>query len=166
MPSRGFKSIFVQDPVLPQQVASKAYVDQIGGNMGDIAFLSKKSFQGKIVSNEGFLTATGDLATLTASANKDMYLARAQITWFANTTNPSSVANECVLRINGTIIETSKASLDGDSQQSVIYEFKNIGRKVVAADIIKLEVITISADVDVEGFIECYEEDTGADPTA
>ena len=165
MPSRGFKSIFVQDPVLPQQAASKAYVDRVK-SLGDIAFLSKKSFQGKIVSKEGFLTVTGDLATLTASGGKDMYLARAQITWFSNTTNPSAVADECVLRINGTIIETSKSSLDGDSMQGLVYEFKNIGHKVLTTEIIKLEVITLDTETDIEGFIECYEEDTGADPTA
>jgi len=133
-----------------------------GGRLSDIEFLAIKDFGSKLVKNEGVLSATGDLATLTASSGKDMYIARAKVTWFSNTASPSIIASECVLKINGTIVETSKVSLSANN--SLIYEFKNIGHKVAATQIIKLEVISIDSEVDIEGFIECFEEATGETP--
>jgi len=136
-------------------------------NMSDIQYLAIKEFDGKLRSDEGFLSAPGDLATLTANTGKDMYLARAQITYFGNKTAGSSIADQVVLKINGTIVETSKATLANTTsaiQTTFTYEFKNIGQKVAAAQIIKLEVITLDVDTDVEGMIECFEEDTGATP--
>jgi hypothetical protein len=44
------------------------------------------------------------------------------------------------------------------------YEFKNIGHKVAAGQIIKLEIISLGTDVNVEGFIECFGKDTGVNP--
>ena len=48
---------------------------------------------------------------------------------------------------------------------SIPYEFKNIGHKVAATQIIKLEVISLDAEVDVEGFIQAIEVPTGENPT-
>ena len=139
-------------------------------DMGDIEFLSIKEFDGKLRSDEGSLSATGDLATLTATLGKDMYIARAKVVFFAITSSSfNSLADEVVLKLNGTVIETSKESQGVESislraSNTVEYEFKNIGKKVAAGETIKLEVITLSASVDVEGFIECFEEDTGTTP--
>ncbi len=139
-------------------------------DMGDIEYLAIKEFDGKLRSDEGFLSATGDLATLTANTGKDMYLARAKVTYFSNDVNAANdIAAEIVLKINGTIIETVKntwtvgTTSDG-GELTFDYEFKNTSHKVLAGQIIKLEVISIGAETDVEGFIECFEEDTGDSP--
>ena len=66
------------------------------------------------------------------------------------------------MKVNGTIVETAKASIvlvaTSDSGSSTFdYEFKNLWHKVDATQILKLEVITIDADTDVEGFIQAVE---------
>ena len=137
--------------------------------LSDIEFLSIKEFDGKIRSDEGFLSATGDLATLTATSGKDMYLARAKVIFFINSESASVAAgDEVVLKLNGVIKETSRSTTagtgGGGGNGTVIYEFKNIGQKVLATQIIKLEVITLDTQSDVEGFIECFEETTGESP--
>ena len=136
--------------------------------MSDLLFLSVKEHAGKLRTDEGFLSATGDLATLTATTGKDMYIGRAKVTFFANTNNALSTADEVVLKLNGSIIETSKQSVRWNAANAgggtFEYEFKNMGHKVLAGQIIKLEVITIGAAIDVEGFIECFEETTGESP--
>jgi len=135
--------------------------------LSDIEYLAIKENDGKLRSDEGFKSTTGDLATLTANSGKDMYIARAKVTFFLNAVNTSSFGDEVVLKINGVIKETSKASLlagNVSGTSTIIYEFKNMGLKVAATQIIKLEVITLDADTDVEGFIECFEETTGASP--
>jgi hypothetical protein len=138
---------------------------------GDLQFISKKEFDGKIRSAEGALSAVGDLATLTANTGKDMYLARAKITFWGNTFT-GDLGNKVELKVNGTTIETTAFSVSvntgggGGALQSMVYEFKNIGHKVLAGEIIKLEVTVLGTKTDVEGFIECYEEDTGVSPDA
>jgi hypothetical protein len=130
--------------------------------VSDIEFLSKKEFDGKLREDEGFLSATGDLATLTANSGKDMYLARAKCILFDNVGGSATAITEVVLKINGTVVETVKAS--PATHQDTVYEFRNIGQKVAATQIIKLEVISIDTRTDVEGFIECFEETTGESP--
>lgn len=131
--------------------------------MSDILFLSVKEHASKLRTDEGFLSAAGDLATLTATGGKDMYIARAKVVFFRNTTSLVSTADEVVLKVNGTVVETAKFS--GSAEQPTWeYTFKNIGHKVAATQIIKLEVITLDTQVDVEGFIECFEETTGESP--
>ena len=136
--------------------------------LSDIEFLAIKEFDGKLKKNEGFLSTTGDLATLTASSGKDMYLARAKINWVSNTGVASFQAVEAVLKVNGVVVETTKHLYIGNSvdamNTTVNYEFKNIGHKVAATQIIKIEIITLPATMDAEGFIECFEEATGASP--
>jgi len=139
--------------------------------LSDIEYLSIKEFDGKLVENEKFLSATGDLATLTASSGKDMYLASAKVVFFANTQNASAAtADEVVLKVNDVIKETVKfswgANLGNATGGDLVfdYEFKNIGQKVAATQVIKLEVITLDADTDVEGYIQCFEETTGESP--
>ena len=139
------------------------------GRLSDIEFLAKKEFDGKLVKNEGFLSTTGDLATLTASSGKDMYIARAKVIVYINiSTSAGSVADEIVLKINNVIVETAKATIEastgGSGVNTFAYEFKNIGHKVAATQIIKLQVITLDTQTDVEGFIECFEETTGETP--
>jgi len=154
----------------------ESYTIPVSGNlvtsgllMSDILFLSTKEFLGKLRHDDGSLSATGDLATLTANTAKDMYLARAKVIFFLNNSNTQSVADAVVLKVNGTIVETAKSTLTMEStfdagMQVFSYEFSNIGHKVDAGQVIKLEVITLDADTNVEGFIECFEEDNGVSP--
>ncbi|HDY86532.1 MAG TPA: hypothetical protein ENH82_00270 [bacterium] len=132
--------------------------------MSDIEFLTIKEFDGKLRSDEGPLSVAGDLATLTANSGKDMYIATAKVTYFSNNVGTASgTVTEVVLKLNGVIKETSKYTVNTGSEP-LVYEFKNIGQKVAATQIIKLEVIGIDVDTDVEGFIECFEEATGDNP--
>jgi len=101
---------------------SSWWFNQISGGAGtlsDIMFLAKKEFDGKMklqgesdpTTDEGFLSATGDLCSVTAKTGKDLYIARAKITYFTNTTSPSAHGNcEVVLKINGVVVETTNFS--------------------------------------------------------
>jgi len=138
------------------------FLKESGKRLSDIEFLSIKEFDGKIVSNEGSRTTTGDLATLTASSGKDMYLAKAKIV--ANVTDASNTDLDIELKVNGVIKETCKIDLINSGTTSFEYEFAITGLKVAATQIIKLEVITITAISEVSGVLECFEETTGESP--
>lgn len=148
---------------------------QVGGakDMGDLEYLSIKEFGGKLRTAKGSNSATGDLATLTANTGKDMYIARAKCVFYTDndTGFSNSVGDKVVLKLNGSIIETSAFTAFNDpgngdaSGNSVInYEFKNMGHFVLAGQIIKLEVTVLDANTSVEGFISCFEENTGTTP--
>ena len=138
-------------------------------DVGDIEFLSKKEFDGKLVENEGTRTTTGDLATLTASSGKDMYLAKAKV---SATTVAESFDEDIIieLKVNGVIKETWATNLNRTSggvgkSAADEYEFATSGIKVAATQIIKLEVVTITAtSVQANGVIVCFEETTGETP--
>lgn len=140
-----------------------------GRKISSIEFLAIKASDGVLRSNEGGLSTTGNLATLTATGGNDMYVTGAQVVFHINTGSAAiSLADEVVMKVNGTIVETSKISIgstgSGEGLHTVIYEFKNLGHKVTTGQIIKLEVITLDADTDVEGFIQCIESATGVSP--
>lgn len=147
--------------------------------MGDHQFLAIKTFDGKLrrqgLTNptcaEGFKSAAGDLASVTALAGKDLYLASAKAVFYLNVPVNGVTHAEVVLKINGNIVETAKVSFQGDNTTAngkgsggIPYEFKNMDHMVAPTQIIKLEVISIPAWIDVEGFVECWEEDTGTSP--
>ncbi len=137
---------------------------------GDLAFLSGKEFDGKLRTNEGVVTTTGDLATLTATTGKDMYLASAQCsTVRSDIAGLGNVTVKVELKLNGVVIETWIAHTMWNTSLTHfdnVYNFKiGIGKKVLAGQIIKLEVVTnAGSDNDFEGAISCFEEDTGVDP--
>jgi len=97
-----------------------------------------------------------------------MYLARAKCTVTPNAGNDDN-SGEMVLKVNGVIFETTKWRIKGSTstgdtgQKAHVYEFVNVGQKVAATQIIKLEVISNTLSV-CEGFLSCFEEDTGASP--
>ena len=122
------------------------------------------SFDGRLKSGEGFLSAAGDLTTLTSASGKDLYLTAAKVTFFSNNNNNTTAVTEIVLKLNGVIIETTKFGL-GPVEKLAPYDFKNLGGKVAATQIIKLEVITIDSRADVEGFVQAIEVPTGENPT-
>ncbi len=136
-----------------------------GGKLSDIEFLAIKEFDSKLRYAEGHIAAAGDLATLTANTGKDMYLATAKCTIYTNPTSGFSAGDQVVIKANGTIIETTNYSqLSAVGNAVFTYEFKNIGHKVLAGQIIKMEVITLDTDTEVDGYIECFEETTGETP--
>ena len=161
-------TVYVSTPTTDLQAANKAYVDS--KSSGDMSFLMKKTFNSEIVSNEGLIETTGDLATLTASSGKDMYLAAAKISYGVEEAAAATHKLGVELKINGVIVESFVNLFDSDgSTQGTMgnnYQFINIGQKVEATEIIKLEVITNGGNLyDIEGTIVCVEIDTGVDPT-
>ena len=138
-----------------------------GRRLSDIEYLSIKEFDGKLVKNDGVLSATGDLATLTASAGKDMYLAKAKVNVEGGGSGGSCTIT---LNINGTVVETYEVKFAAiSSAQALVnksshYEYINIGQKVAATQIIKLEVTQESSIDNIHGSIVCFEEATGDSP--
>jgi len=138
--------------------------------LSDIEYLAIKEFDGKLRENENNVAsgATGDLVTLTANSGKDLYLARAKCTIIPNAGN-DSFTGEIVLKVNGVIFETTKWRRKGSTgagdtgQMAHVYEFVNVGQKVAATQIIKLEVISNTLSL-CEGFLSCFEETTGESP--
>lgn len=134
-----------------------------GGIVSDIMFLAKKEFDSKLKTDEGTLSATGDLCTITASSGKDLYLGKAKVS-IRMESNTALAGAIIELKANGVIMATwaAEIELDGDSSNS--YEFVISGIKVAATQIIKLEAVTVDADVEVNGELVCFEETTGATP--
>ena len=136
---------------------------------GDIAFLVKKEFDGKLREAHGTLSATGDLATLTANTGKDMYLARAKIIAVIEASGQLLRTIIVQLKVNAVIKDSARIELNSTASSSqngdsvMAYDFAT-GFKVVAGQIIKLEAITVDASIQVSGSIECFEEDTGVSP--
>ena len=137
--------------------------------MSDIEFLAKKEFDGKLRTAEGTLTATGDLATITANSGKDMYLAKTKVSVRQTTSDRASRTVIVELKVNAVIKSTWSCDLNAQSTtigatSSIGYEFVLSGVKVAATQIIKLEVITIDADMEVNGELVVFEETTGETP--
>ena len=138
----------------------------IGGSMGNI--ILQASYDGRLKSAEGFLSAAGDLCSLTAGSGKDLYLTAGKCVIFANVVSGNSFGDEVVLKVNGTIIETTKFNQTGGTGSGAIildYKFENLFHKVSAGQILKIEVITLDTETDVEGFIQAIEVPTGENPT-
>lgn len=137
-----------------------------GRKLSDIEYLSIKTFEGKLKKNEGTKSATGTLATLTASTGKDMYIARAKVNYRGSETAGSELAI-IELQINGVVVETAEFKSEGSANAGMLtapYEFKNIGHKVIATQVIKLQVTSVTGSLTLEGFVECFEETTGTTP--
>lgn len=151
-----------------------AFLKERKRRLSDIEFLAIKEYGGKLVNDEGVKTTTGDLATLTANSGKDLYVARAKVSCTPSSVGigASSGSATIELKVNGTVVETASYSWAarstasnnfGSGQFAWDYEFKDIGHKVDATQVIKLEVSSIST-ANVEGFIEGFEEDDGNSP--
>lgn len=127
------------------------------------------SFDGRLKSNEGFRTTTGDLVSLTAATGKDLYLTRAVADFFNDESNSSDFGSKCELKANAVIKETDaysagQASSGFGGSTSIAYEFKNLFHKVTAAQILKLQVTVIASKTAIEGFIQAIEVPAGENP--
>jgi len=131
---------------------------------GDLAFLQQKEQEGKLKSARGTLSTTGTLCSITAGTNRDLYLSSAKVIFYLNVLNTlSSVADKVELQLNGVTIETATHStITASGVATFEYEFKNISRKVLAGEDIRLQVTVLDTDIDVEGFIQGWEESSGS----
>ena len=132
--------------------------------LSDIEFLAIKEFDGKLVENEGFLSAAGDLATLTASAGKDMYLAEAKL---SVSIDAASVLEQSIISlvVNGIVRETYESTMQSLGTSSDNYEFAVKGVKVSSGQIIKLEADFVDATtLQIEAVMVLFEENEGASP--
>lgn len=137
--------------------------------LSDLEFISIKEFEGKVRTAYGTLSATGDLVSLTANTGKDMYLASAKINVFFIGANSGNQVANVELKLNGVTMESShqrggrsNSGVDGTGHRDYLFNLKGI--KVLAGQIIKLEVITLGTITDVNGQLTCFEEDTGSTP--
>ncbi|QMU54706.1 MAG: hypothetical protein GKS07_07370 [Nitrosopumilus sp.] len=76
------------------------------------------------------------------------------------------------MKADGAIVETSKHTYEAPSSSgnpgvfTYDYEFKNIAQKAVGTGaILKLEVIALGSQTDIEGFIQAIEVPTGENPS-
>jgi len=136
-----------------------AFLKERRKRLSDIEYLAIKEFGGKLrQSDTPAKTTIGDLVTLTANTGKDMYLAKAKIQ--SHTTGVGSLTVQ--LKVNTVPIEEFKMSVVAST---LIQEFKFVssGFKVLAGEIIKLEV-TVATNISVGGQLICFEENTGDTP--
>lgn len=150
----------VRPPIHWMQGLSPAVVKK---TLSDIEFLAKKEFDGKLVTDEGTRTTTGDIATLTANTGKDMYLAKAKFS--IETTNTGIQRAIVELKVNAVIKATASVILQAGAGTTVeSYEFITSGLKVIATQIIKIEAITLQTGLTINGELVCFEETTGETP--
>lgn len=140
--------------------------------LSDIEFMSIKEFGGKLRYVQGQVTTTTTLCTITANTGKDMYLAKAHVTLAMSSTGATASNVQAKLYLNGTLVEQTRASFTtynsrydgaGGGNSALEYDFKNVGRKVSAGQIIKIEA-TCPTNTVVSGTLVCFEETTGSSP--
>jgi len=155
------------------RLAAQSVSGGTGPNVtGDIAFLSKKTFGGKLVTNTGEQAdgGTGNTATLTASSGKDLYLAKAKVTVRMDAAT-SLIVGEVTLVVNSVIKDrwvfsgSAEAGVGGTTGE-LQHEFAVQGVKVAATQTIVIDVVASDADYDITGTLVGFEETTGDDPTA
>lgn len=133
-----------------------------GDDLGDRLDILIKAFEGKTRNAKGVLGtgATGDVATITASGGKDMYLVVAEGSLSNLDVGSLNIIN---LVINGAIVETLEFTLSSTSQTAVTYKF-NFSGKVATGQIIKITRTTASGATSIRANIEVFEENTGVSP--
>lgn len=145
----------------------------IGGKrkLSDIEYLAIKEFGGKLKTDSGVTTGTAaqDIATLTASSGKDMYLASAKISIRCGTSNISDASVQ--LSANGVVIGEYRGSFmnsavgrNAGATSADNFEFAIKGVKVAATQIIKMRATTIGSSIIIAGELVCFEETTGVSP--
>lgn len=160
-------------PLILFQVGKK------GIDMGTVLDLAIKEFNGggssKLRDNTGVkdVGAIGDLATLTATGGKQMYLAKATVSGrlSAKTLTAQAVV---VLKLNGvirdrgylsgTVGSTASGSQFQGGSGELFHEFTLRGVKVEPGEIIKIEVISSNAVISLSGTLHVWEETDGETP--
>ena len=147
-------------------------ISQVGSfaTLSDIMFLAKKEYDNKLVESQGGLPGgvTGDLAILTASAGKDLYIGIARVNVSLDSPGDGSGTGRIELKVNGITIAGWNFTLivtpgeGGNTMDS--YEFP-IGFKVTASQTIKIECTVAGTDVLTEGQLVGWQESSGIDPS-
>ncbi len=128
---------------------------------GDLAFLQQKEQEGKLRVDEGSLTGTGTLASLTASSGKDMYLSSASVS--LRKTGSTGASNHTVeLQVNGVVKETFTTFEFASAGKLSAYHFSTKGLKVAPTEVIRLQVTELGTATQVEGTLQCWEESSGS----
>lgn len=146
-------------------IASTLFNRQIlQGDEDTTNIIVQAEFDGRLKEDEGFLSATGTLCSITAAASKDLYLSAAKVNFhlLAGSAAVQDVVIE--LQVNGTVVETCHGVVLSTANGYGEHEFKNLWHKVDATQVLRLEVTTIDANVDVEGTIQAVEVPDGANP--
>jgi hypothetical protein len=136
---------------------------------GDIQFLANKEFSGKLVSDEGSLSAAGNLCTITANTGKDLYLSGAKLSWTAAGADFTVTAELKAGPVGTeTVIETYRGGQVVGIGGTKVYEFQTKGIKVAAGEniLIELTVFSGAGAESCEGIIQGFEETTGGSPDA
>jgi hypothetical protein len=158
----GFIEVYEEDTGTSPQITGTGGAG--GGGVGDIGFLAVKQFDNKLRTDEGTLTGTGVLASITANVGKDMYIAGASLTYVKNI-GSGSFNVQVELQVNGIVIETyisrGSASSPGGFHP---YHFNQRGLMVAAGETIELVVTALGSSSQIEGNLLVWEEDTGESP--
>lgn len=125
--------------------------------------------QNKLLHNEGTRTATGTLCSVAPGNGKDGYLIQASINAKTTATAVSTVIVELQAEFSTgvfTPVETAAFELKDDGNSSAQHHFKNLGHKIDgdASLVYRLEVITIDANCEVSGSIQCLNLNDGESP--
>jgi len=143
--------------------------------LGNIIDLAIKAFEGKLrrqgLTNptcaDGERTTTGLLTSITALAGKNLFLAKAKVTFYADSADPA-LGDKVELRFNGTKVETSAATLQvafgSNGFATWTYKFENLNHFVGPTDVISLEVTVLDPQTTVTGSLEGWDEDTADSP--
>ena len=137
--------------------------------MSDILYLQTKEKKGNLRNAQGSLAidTTGDLATLTAAAGKDMYLARVKAGVSLSGTSNHEGTGTIVLKVDGNVVDAWNFALvvtAGEGTTSMgDHEFL-VGFKAIAGQTIKLECTIAGDEVLTERQLRCVEENTGVSP--
>jgi len=142
-------------------------------DVGDIEFLSKKEFDGKLVKADGSATTVSTIITLTASSGKDLYLARARVTAIDTDTGTSLDHVTVILKQDTTVIGTWQAGFGTNSGSSTNigtgiivakYDFAITGVKVAATKTFTIEISATTGNPTVYAELLGFEETTGETP--
>jgi hypothetical protein len=91
-----------------------------------------------------------------------MYLCSAKVSFLPSVSVLSLI--KVSLQVNGVTVEQCSFVNEASANSAYNYEFKNVGLKVAAGEIIKLHIDSEQGTWSMEGYLTCIEEDTGANP--
>lgn len=138
-------------------------------SLSDIEYLAIKEFDGKLVTNTDQQAdgGTGNTATLTASAGKDLYLAKAQVTVRVDV-GTVLILGEITLVANGVVKDRWEFAMAHSAQvttpNEITHDFAVKGIKVAATETIVIDVVISNVDFDIDGTLVGFEETTGESP--
>lgn len=126
-----------------------------------------------MVHDEGAGSTVTTIATLTATAGKDLYLGRAFVSAVGTNSGTSIQSGKIALKENGTIVgewsftysdHGGGSTLPTTAITSDSFEFPLSGNKVGATGTFTLEIISIGQAITFEGQLVGFQETTNESP--